>query len=767
MNMSLRRWLIGLSLVVFPTSSFALTVPLTVRNELAVPREGATLEIGVPFAEGEISSPDQLGITGPNGAVNPLQARTLNTWWDGSPRWVLLTLPVDVSARGTSVYNLNDSGNANGPSALVATDNGTTITVETGVLRFTVDKTSFHILETAAIDTDGDGTYDLNVLRPGQSAGLVVDGSDGETYTAAAAAPTVAKIEAQGPQSVTLLFKGRLRSETSSSEILEYVTHITATLGSAELRIQQTLHNWRAGSIDYRGDGSVAFSDARIELATPFTNGSLKVGSDDGTSPMTVSLASGQRGYIHQDSSGFSTWNKWTGLKHNSYRGWRFYAGNSGSESMVGSGDQAEGWMEVRNGQNGVAFGIDEFWQNYPNGLVAQADGSIRAEFFSEFQSGDHSIRPGEQKTHRVRVDFFSDGGQQTQARILSALNPMIALAPPDYYLGTGCFRRTVSVADSPSPDYELYERAGLYGGIGWRSDDAAASAAGNIEFDDCYGWWDYGDFFAEYEHQGDRANLENDYTYGMILQMVRSGNPDWWTFIQPGARHLADIDIYHTQGDLGWRNGGFFTHDRTGSHKHRTDYPQPGHYNAQGMFYYWYLTGDPVVFDSAIEVADNTAWRLANDPVGGGYSEVRTDGEVRAAAWFLNISYEAWRATGEQKYLDAALDVMRRTNAADRCWINGGAPCSESNFDPSWQSQVSVWQVGMLMGNLGEFLEERKRQLGAPDAQGVESLHTYGNWLQNYCWVPASSRWAYSFDYTGMRWGSPTPDSICEWTKG
>ncbi len=750
MKSSLRRWLIVFTLMIFPSSAFALTVPLTVRNELAVPREGATLEVGVPFAQGAISSPDQLGISGPNGTVNALQARTLTQWWDGSPRWVLLTLPVDVPARGTSVYQLSDNGNANGSSALVATDDGTTITVETGVLRFTVDKASFHILETASIDSDGDGSYDLQVLRPGQSAGLVVDGSDGERYTAAASAPTVAEIEHQGSQSVTLLFKGKLQSETSSSQILNYVTRITATLGSAELRIQQTLHNWRPGAIDYRGDGSVAFQDARIELATPFSNGSLKVGADEGSAPMTVSLSSGQRGYIHQDSSGLDSWNKWTDLKKNSYRGWRFYAGDPQSETQVGSGDQAEGWMEVRSGQNGVAFGIDEFWQNYPNGLVAQADGTVKAEFFSEFQSGDHSMRGGEQKTHRIRVDFFSDGGANTQARMLSALNPMIALAPPEYYLGTGCFRRTVPVSESPSPDYELYERAGLYGGIGFTADRPEASAGGNLAYDDVYGWWDYGDFFAEYEHQGDRANCENDYSYGMILQMVRSGNFDWWTFIEPAARHLADIDVYHTQGDLGWRNGGFFTHDRTGSHKHRTDYPQPGHYNAQGMFYYYYLTGDPVVYDSAVEVADNTAWRLANDPNSGGYSEVKTDGEIRAAAWFLSISLEAWRATGEQKYLDACLDVMRRTNAADRCWINGPDLCDDTTFDPPWQSQVSVWQLGMLMGNLGEFLEERERQLGTPDAQGVQSLHTYGNWLQTYCWVPASSRWAYSWDYHG-----------------
>ena len=747
MQNSPRRWLLLLLAFLLPSPAYALSVPLTVRNSLAVPREGAMLTMGIPFAQGELSSVDRLSVSGPAGAVENLQTRVLTSWWDGSPRWVLLTLPVDVPARSAAVYTLDDGGGGpSSPSPLSAVDDGETITVSTGVLRFTVDKTAFRVLETAAIDTDGDGNYETELVRPGESAGLVVDGSDGQTYTAALGAPEVAEIEHQGPQSVTLLFKGRLRS-SGGDEILEYVTRITAWAGRAELKVQQTLHNWRAGEIDYRSAGSVAFEDARLELATPLLRGSVRIGNDQDLDPLAVSLNEGERAYLHQDSSGKDSWNKWTGLKHNSFRGWRFYAGARGAEQVVGSGNQAAGWMELRDGSLGAAVGIDDFWQDYPNALAAEADGILSAEFFSEFQQGDHSMRAGEQKTHVIRLSFFDDGGAGTPARMLSQLHPMIALAPPEYYLGTGCFRRTVTVAESPSPDYELFQKAGLYGGIGFQADRPPASAEGNRDFDDVYGWWDYGDFYAEYEHEGDRANLENDYVFGMIMQMVRSGNFDWWKFISPGAEHLADIDVYHTQEDLQWRNGGFFTHDRTGSHKHRTDYPQPGHYNAQGMFFYYYLTGDPVVYSSAIEVADNAAWRLANDG-NGGYSLVTNDSEIRCAAWFLSIATEAWRCTREQKYLDAALDIMDRTHASNRCWIDGPGVCSPETFDSPWYTKVSVWQLGMYMSSLADFLEERTRQVGTPDPSGVESLEMYGNWVQDYCWVPEAHRFANSWTY-------------------
>ena len=704
--------------------------------------------MGVPFAQGELSSADRLSVSGTSGPVENLQARVLAQWWDGSPRWVLLTMPVDVPARSAAVYNLDDSGpGPNSTSVLSAVDDGSVITVTTGVLRFTVDKTAFRVLETAAIDTDGDGNYETEVVRPGASQGLVVDGSDGQTYTASSSAPAVAEIETQGPQSVTLLFKGRLHSTTSGDEILEYVTRITAWANSSELRVQQTLHNWRAGGIDYRSEGSMAFENARVELATPFVQASVRAGNDDGLAPLAVGLNDGQRAYLHQDSSGKDSWNKWTDLKHNTYRGWRFYAGNRGSEQLAGSGDEAEGWMELRSGSTGVAMGIDDFWQNYPNALVSDAEGNLRAEFFSEFQQGDHSIRAGCQKTHNIRLRFFSDGGNETQARMLSQMHPLLALAPPEYYLSTDCFRRTTTVAQSPSPEYDLFQKAGLYGGIGFQANRAPASAEGNRDFDDVYGWWDYGDFYAEYEHEGDRANLENDYVYGMILQMVRSGNFDWWKFISPGAEHVADVDVYHTQEDLGWRDGGFFTHDRTGSHKHRTDYPQPGHYNGQGMFFYYYLTGDPVVHDSAIEVANSVAWRLANDG-NGGYSLVLNDSEIRASAWFFNIATEAWKCTGEQKYLDAALDIMDRTYAGNRCWIEGPGVCTPDTFDSPWYTKIAVWQLGMYMSSLAEFLEERTRQLGTPDPRGVESLEMYGNWVQDYCWVPDAHRFANKWDY-------------------
>lgn len=747
MQITPRRWLLLLLVLLLPATAHALNVPLTVRNQLDLPREGAMLTMGVPFAQGAISSVDQLSIAGPGGPVENLETRVLTQWWDGTPRWVLFTLPVDVPARGAAVYTLDDQGpGPQAPSALSAVDDGSVITVSTGRLRLTVDKTSFRVIESAALDTDGDGVYETPVVEAGASAGLVVDGSDGVTYTASATSPTVAEIERQGPQSVTLLFKGRLTSD-SGAEILEYVTRITAFANRAELKVQQTLHNWRAGALDYRGDGSVAFEDARIELATPFANPSVRVGNDANLAPLAVALNTGERAYLHQDSSGKDSWNKWTVRKNNSFRGWRFHAGPFGSEQVMGSGNQAEGWMELRSGLLGAAFGIDDFWQNYPNALVGEADGRLRAEFFSGFQQGDHSMRPGEQKTHTIRLLFFDDGGNRTQARMMSQMHPLIALAPPEYYLGTECFRRTVTVAQSPSPEYELFQKAGLYGGIGFQANRAPASAEGNRDFDDVYGWWDYGDFYAEYEHEGDRANLENDYIYGMILQMVRSGNFDWWKFIAPGAEHVADIDVYHTKDDLGWRNGGFFTHDRTGSNKHRTDYPQPGHYNAQGMFFYYYLTGDPVVYDSAIEVADNVAWRLANDG-NGGISMVTTDSEIRSSAWFFNISTEAWRCTHAQKYLDAALYVMDKTYAGNRCWIQGPGVCTPDTFDPSWRTKISVWQLGIYMSSLADFLEERTRQLGVPDPRGVESLEMYGNWIQDYCWVPEAHRFANSWAY-------------------
>src|SRR5205814_10293393 len=114
--------------------------------------------------------------------------------------------------------------------------------------------------------------------------------------------------------------------------------------------------------------------------------------------------------------------------------------------------------------------------------------------------------------------------------------------------------------------------------------------------------------------------NNQYDPVYGAVLQLSRTGDRRWWDVADPLARHVADIDIYHTAEDKAAYNGGLFwftdhyksaatgTH-RTYSRANRRpgqSYgggPGSSHNFTIGLAHHYYLTGDPISRDAVISL--------------------------------------------------------------------------------------------------------------------------------------------------------------------
>ena len=99
----------------------------------------------------------------------------------------------------------------------------------------------------------------------------------------------------------------------------------------------------------------------------------------------------------------------------------------------------------------------------------------------------------------------------------------------------------------------------------------------------DEYGWRHFGDLYADHEavgHVGDTPlvahyNNQYDVIYGAIVQYLRGGDWRWFELMADLARHVIDIDIYHTEEDRPSYNGGLFWHTDhyldAGTATHRT----------------------------------------------------------------------------------------------------------------------------------------------------------------------------------------------------
>src|SRR5581483_9501864 len=150
-----------------------LSVPLTIQEALypGAPTQGISrtqdpVTVGIPLPDSAgIANINQLGLAG----AQVGQFRVLGRWPSGNIKWVLVDTQADVTAGGqnTSISLTNGSGNFGGPD--LASDNGNTVTVNTGPAQFTIRKANFNLFDQVVVN----GKV---LVAPGTSPGLVLMG---------------------------------------------------------------------------------------------------------------------------------------------------------------------------------------------------------------------------------------------------------------------------------------------------------------------------------------------------------------------------------------------------------------------------------------------------------------------------------------------------------------------------------------------------------------------------------------------------------------
>ena len=137
----------------------------------------------------------------------------------------------------------------------------------------------------------------------------------------------------------------------------------------------------------------------------------------------------------------------------------------------------------------------------------------------------------------------------------------------------------------------------------------------------DEYGWRNFGDLYADHEaanYKGDdifvsHYNNQYDPLLGFLKKWLLCGNPKYKQLADELFEHIANIDIYHTQGDKPDYNQGMFWHTdhyvkaETASHRTYSKHqeanvymdhisgggPGPHHCYSTGLAFYYLLTGN------------------------------------------------------------------------------------------------------------------------------------------------------------------------------
>jgi hypothetical protein len=718
-----------------PTRRLPVHLPLVIRRDAPSPIS-RPVSLGIPFPKGLLDSTDALTLSDARDCLIPLQAAPLARWSDGSIKWALLDFLLNPEHE--SPLNLA-SGHTSGRflryptrKEVVIKETPEAIIVQTGAALFHLDR---HTLRPFGRVVLGD----QDILDLSKSRVILTDSHDRESLG------TIehVSLEAVGPIRATVKLEGKF----SGSVPARFVARLCFFADTGLVRLGLTLHNPNrahhpGGLWDLGDPGSIFFRGLSLELA--LGGGALRTSwvAEPGQEPRWVE---GEALEIYQDSSGGANWKSTNhvnrlGQVPCSFQGYRVRVG--GQETH---GQRANPVLALETDAWAVDVAVPEFWQQFPKALEVEGR-ALRVRLFPR-QFGDlFELQGGEQKTHVVWLRFAAPG----QPPLSWVHQPVAVHASPEWYAASGALPYLLPVDEDP--DCRLQE---LLASVV----EGSNSFLARREVIDEYGWRNYGELYADHEaayYKGpapviSHYNNQYDPVYGTLLQFFRTGDVRWLDLHDALARHVIDIDIYHTDRDRAAYNGGLFWHTDhyrdavTASHRSYSRVnampdprsygggPGSAHNYATGLLHYYYHTGDRSAREAVLSLANWVinmddgkqhifGW-LDDGPTGLASSNVEADfsGPGRGVGNSVNALLDGWLLTRERRFLEKAEELIRRV--------------VHPNDDVAARDFLNVelrWSYTIFLSALLRYLDLKAEagDLGFMYAYAQASLLNYAAWM-------------------------------------
>jgi hypothetical protein len=706
-------------------------VTTPVRLDLYLPpgcdaRAGEPITVGVPFPRGACEHIEHIRLL-LAGSPQPVQGQVTERWPDGSIRWALLdflaTVPgdyaIDVSRNGATQLHTR--------SIAVFEREGTADARADGVTyRFSAGTP--HLFEVST----GGGVRRVRVVAR-DAAGAAVP-----------CVTTGAHVRTGGPLRGAVLVEGVLGTVARPFLHFEALCHLFAGMPLA--RVEFTVRNSRAanhaGGYWELGDpASIQLRELRIDVERPpATADDCAVHCSVTGAERPVTLEGPVE--IFQRSSGGTHFQSRVHVNRDGV----VPLGHEGFQ-LRANGDTSTGrranpvlWVKGPEGMTGAT--VEHFWQNFPKALGA-SDGSLSVGLFPT-GADLHEIQPGEQKTHTIGLAFGDD--PVSAVPLDWVRNPTVPALDPAWYSAACAAPYLTPAAEDPHDDYLSIVNEAIEG---------TESFENKRERIDEYGWRNFGDIHADHEAAPPRDpadfvshyNNQYDPVNGFGIQFMRTADPRWWRAMSELARHVTDIDIYHTTADKSAYNGGLFWHTfhyvEAGKATHRAYPKAPGvwgggpsneHDYSTGLMLHYLLTGcersRAAVLSLASWVADMDDGRLsryrwfsrADTGLASSTASPSYHGPGRGAGNSIVTLLNAFRLTHERRWIDNAEALIRR--------------CVHPSDDIDSRDLLNAelrWSYVVFLEALGYYLDE-KETLGEMDCRyryAQDSLLHYARWMR------------------------------------
>lgn len=599
---------------------------VTVKDTAARYRALEHVTFGVPLARGELTDLEPLRVwDAASSEALPCQARALSHWPDGSVRWVLIDTRVQLQAREARRLAIGHAPN------------------------IAADKASWrrHQNDDGTLVLD-DGKTAWPLFSPGEGGGRIL-GLDaqlvdifGHEYRAEVDPQSLEVLE-RGPLRAVIRMRGAHRALVPHVDggglpidFYTFTVHVHLLAGLRTARVEWTLEN--TPLVD--PPGALAFDSyvLRLHPGGPVSGVAVGTRSLDADTSFTMEQGGeGTRVEIDgQRATGMKIGDLWAGL-------------------LTG---EATGTGTDRVAKSGVFVRMVDSAENHPSRISHEKGGPLLLE---QLPSG-------------MGETFFLDDASRKTFRLDLVVEPRSAAG-----------RALMSQAERSAhvalvPSEVLASGAWGDAGLIYLPEAPSLKRAPSPPRKPPTGWADWGESQATNTHQSGSPRNK----LSVFLEAMESGNPDVYRWNVARAQHAMDMRPYHIAGFLAseypWANlyegtphGNNKTEhslNRKGMRNRYKEYkaeiPRGGHgYNGfdpehmtlDDVYEYYLLTGSWLAKDALQSAGEAMlTWK-----------EIVSDGYIhssRTFGWTLRALVQVYRATGEERYIEAARRYVARADA-------------------------------------------------------------------------------------------------------
>lgn len=560
-------------------------VPITVENNI----EGAPITMGIPFPIGELFSVDNIRLLSEGGKEIPVQVTEVATWQpaDDSVKWIWIFFFSEKTGDYTLEYGEEIS--AKRPvGGIVSTNNMRPqggITVNTGPLKFTVDKQGNGFLDQVFIDENADRRFsdqELIASAPDQKRGTFLDIFDDHGLDESKAViHEVFREKGSGPLHTIFRIEGTYVYQNDNNPS-PFEIRIHAYAGKSYIKVLHTLTYTGNPDKHERQEGEHANIATQNEVLlseeTMDDPGWTQPDDQIAGSGLTFKYHLGNevafttptyQGDWYEDTSSTqvnvnSTGNEKVGVlqtgpnQNNPGKTSSPTERVEGFNSEIYQGDhtvegtqRSKGWIDVSGSSRGISLGIKNFFEEYPKEI--QLDPETKSIHGFIWPS---DIEPmGFQRKHTEQdggmLGNFAQGITKTTEFIYYfhvgsdvekiddvmdySLHSPVAHASPTWYTQSKVYGNMASFS-SRHPEYE---QALQYKYDWW---------AFNQKWEPWYGIFNYGDgknYFIEGEwHQWN--NNEPTVDFQLWTNFMRTGDSKYFYLAEGISNHTMDVDNIH-----------------------------------------------------------------------------------------------------------------------------------------------------------------------------------------------------------------------------